>query len=344
MARPFPSLAPAALLLCSLGLGLGLAPAASAAPTAHRRPKLVATDNASLVSAVDRDPRDADWRYIVLHHTAAETDSLAGISRGHARRFCDPLGIQYHFLIGNGRSAPDGAIQLARWRYRAQSIHVVHPERAPNAITVSLQGNLHARAPSPAQLLAVETLVRRLMQVYAIPVERISTNTRVDGTFTVCPGRYFPIDRLLYRLQHAATVTSGDWRDPLAAVPLVGPLADLDTVRASLLWDRPCKERIPVGPLVTLQTLNDSTSGLQALLLGVDGGRGCTPIKRRLLALHTAAGWYTRELNGYRVSKLKLLRPAGGVAVQVGDERGPMQTCAVPAGAEPRCALVRPRR
>jgi hypothetical protein len=33
-----------------------------------------------------------------------------------------------------------------------------HPERAPTAITVSVQGNLHERVPSAAQMVAVETL------------------------------------------------------------------------------------------------------------------------------------------------------------------------------------------
>lgn len=302
----------------------------------------VAAANAALVAAVDRDPRDADWRYIVLHHTAAETDSLAGISGWHARRFDDPLGIQYHFLIGNGRKAPDGAIQLARWRHRAQSIHVAHPERAPTAITVSLQGNLHLRVPSPAQMVAVETLVRRLMHVYAIPVDRISTNTRVDGTVTVCPGKHFPIDRLLFRLQHANAVTLADWRQPLEPVPMAGPVATLDALRAGLRWDRPCREPLPVAPVVTLQTVHDKPSGLEARLLGIDGGRGCTRIQRRFVALRDARGWYSREVNGYRVARLKLLQGKRGVAVQVADERGPMQTCAVRPGEPARCALVGP--
>ncbi|MBM4346066.1 MAG: hypothetical protein FJ100_22060, partial [Deltaproteobacteria bacterium] len=42
---------------------------------------------------------------------AAETDSLASIDALHGKRFSDPQGTQYHFLVGNGHAAADGAIQ-----------------------------------------------------------------------------------------------------------------------------------------------------------------------------------------------------------------------------------------
>ena len=241
---------------------------------AHPPAAKVAAANTALVQSIQRQEGEPAWRYIVLHHTAAEKDSLSGISAGHAKRFKDPLGIQYHFLIGNGHSAADGAIQIARWRHRALSSHLVHPERAPTAITLSLQGNLHERAPSPAQMLAVETLMRQLLSVYAIPVDRISTNTRADGTFTVCPGRYFPIDRLLWRLRHAKNVVAADWQDPMAPVPMTGPFADAAAIRAALHWDTPCKEPIAVTPAQVLKAVKSATGEVLGQLLAIDGGRG----------------------------------------------------------------------
>lgn len=327
------------VLLATWGV---VGPVAVLASDAHAAPSAaqVAAANAALVRSIDRVADEPAWRYLVLHHTASETDSLAGISAGHAKRFHDPLGIQYHFLIGNGHSAPDGAIQLARWKHRKPSIHLFHPERAPAAITVSIQGNLHERAPSPAQMLAVETLTRRLMQVYAIPVARISTNTNADGLATVCPGKSFPIDRLLYRLAHTDHVTAADWRHPLEPVPMEGPVADLDSLRANLIWDGACRTPVPVTPWKVLQ--KQEAGPVQARVLGIEGGLGCTVISRHFLALHAAAGWYWRELNGYRTSRLKHL-PARTFTLQVADERGPMQTCQVPATGAPTCALVAPK-
>ncbi|MBI5607396.1 MAG: N-acetylmuramoyl-L-alanine amidase [Deltaproteobacteria bacterium] len=314
---------------------------ALAKPAPRPSPTEVAAANAALVADVDRDPRDTKWRYIVIHHTAAEHDSLEGISAGHATRFRDPLGIQYHFLIGNGRSAPDGAIQLARWKHRAQSIHLFHPERAPRAITVSIQGNLHERAPSPAQMLAVETLVRRLMQVYAIPVDRISTNTNADGRATVCPGKFFPIDRLLYRLAYQDSVSLADWTNPLAGVPMDGPERDLEAIRTALRWQGGCRPAVPIGPWQVLKKVADGS--VEAQILGIEGGLDCTAISRRFVAIHTPDGWYTRELNGYRSSSLKLRR-GKAFAVLVRDERGPMQTCAWSGRGAPVCTLVPPAK
>jgi N-acetyl-anhydromuramyl-L-alanine amidase AmpD len=328
-----------------LGLiGACLLPTGVLAATARKHrpaPPEVLQTNQALAAAIAPTAGEPRWRYIVLHHTAAETDSLAGINAMHAKRFRDPLGIQYHFLIGNGRSAPDGAIQLARWQHHVESIHVVHPERAPTAITVSVQGNLHERVPSAAQMVAVETLVRRLMHVYAIPVERISTNTRVDGTFTVCPGRYFPIDRLLARLRQGSAATLADWREPLAPVPMDGPFADDAAILAGLRWDRPCNEPIAIGPLKTVQTLVQGN--LQARVLELAGGRGCTAITRKFAVLHTPAGWWVRELNGYRSSRLKALADRKRAGVVVRDEQGPTQRCVAPDGMAPQCSPVGPR-
>lgn len=317
---------------------------------AAKRPAQVQRSNTALLDAIARRAGEPRWAWIVTHHTAGERDSLKGISRYHARRFEDPLGIRYHFLIGNGHSAGDGEIQLARWPHRRRSIHVAHPERAPIAITVSIQGNLHTRKPSPGQMLAVERLVLRLMTLYEIPLHRISSNTRVDGTVSVCPGLYFPFDRLIWRLRQTDAPKPADWRHPLEPAPLDGTYADLETLRASLVWDVLCRERIPVGPWMPLGRMKSAEEGHEAQLLGIDGGRGCTPIQRRFLALRSGKGWYARELNGYRKARLRKGpqkrrgRGGAGVALLVDarDERGVMQRCVIPIDGAPTCRLPAP--
>lgn len=140
--------------------------------------------------------RDFDWKYIVVHHTASEWSSLERIDRYHRQKFDDPDGIEYHFLIGNGKKRPEGFIELGRWKLQKLAIHLFKPEGAPQAIAISLVGNLHERKIRPAQYEALRDLVVELARRHKIPPENITTHTRVDGRLTVCPGRNFPFKRL----------------------------------------------------------------------------------------------------------------------------------------------------
>ncbi len=141
------------------------------------------------------------WQGIVVHHTAAPYASLAGIDRYHRKRFDDPLGIEYHFLIGNGKKAPAGKIEVARWQHQARSIHLFKPEKAPEAIAICLVGNFEETRPHPRQIEALTALTRTLMQRLKIPVEKVTTHTGVDGRLTQCPGKRFPTKRFLKSLR-----------------------------------------------------------------------------------------------------------------------------------------------
>ncbi len=141
-----------------------------------------------------RGPR---WRHIVVHHTASEWSTLARIDAYHRRKFEDPDGIEYHFLIGNGKKRPDGYIERARWDLQERSIHLFKPEGAPDAITISLVGNFHERDMGPRTYEAALGLVVELARRHDVPADRVTTHTRVDGNLTVCPGKNFPTRRLL---------------------------------------------------------------------------------------------------------------------------------------------------
>jgi hypothetical protein len=178
-------------------------PRRAAAPPARRPTRAqVAQHNAEVVAAVTAaPPSPLPWRWIVIHHTAAEGASLAGIDRYHAKRFEDPLGCQYHFLIGNGRRQPAGWIEPARWRHQARAIHLFHPERAPDAVAISHVANLEARRPTRAELDAVVDLTRALMAALGIDADHVTTHRRVDGRLTQCPGKHFPFAALQARLR-----------------------------------------------------------------------------------------------------------------------------------------------
>src|ERR1044071_4498390 len=51
------------------------------------------------------------WNAIVFHHSATAGGSKARFDVGHRRKFDDPDGMEYHFLIGSGIGSPDGLIE-----------------------------------------------------------------------------------------------------------------------------------------------------------------------------------------------------------------------------------------
>lgn len=198
----------------ALAAGLFILVGAPAAPLAEPSPhgaKAVEAHNAALLADLGgaiTDPANdgrVRWRHIVIHHTANEWSSLERIDRYHREKFEDPDGIEYHFLIGNGKKRPAGYIEPARWRIQKRAIHLFKPEGAPDAIAISLVGNLHTREIGPRQYRALHDLVVALARRHAIPADAITTHTRVDGRLTVCPGKHFPFDRLMRDVRAALT-------------------------------------------------------------------------------------------------------------------------------------------
>ncbi len=141
-----------------------------------------------------------DFRNIVIHHTAAEYATLAGIDRYHRNHFGDPLGAEYHFVINNGKKRPLGLVEPARFRHQQLAAHLFHPERAPDALAICLIGNFEKR-PVPTQMVdALVELTRSLMGHFSIPVDRVQTHREVDGRLTQCPGKHFDADSFRARL------------------------------------------------------------------------------------------------------------------------------------------------
>jgi hypothetical protein len=169
----------------------------------HARPPEidVAASNAELIARL-RAPGAPlrDWQWIVVHHTAAEWATLEGIDRYHRKRFGDPLGAEYHFVINNGKKRAAGLVEAARWRYQEPAAHLFRPENAPASIAVCLIGNFEER-PLPAPMLdALVDLTAALMRECSIPGERVSTHRVVDDKLTQCPGKQFPRAEYLRRI------------------------------------------------------------------------------------------------------------------------------------------------
>jgi N-acetylmuramoyl-L-alanine amidase len=142
-------------------------------------------------------PRSAprQWKYIVIHHSAATTGSIAIIDREHKDKGWD--GIGYHFLVGNGRGMGDGEIDATpRWPIQKWGAHTKTPDNRFNdfGIGICMVGNFDFGQPSPAQVRSVSKLVAYLMKTYHISPENVKGHGQCKPTD--CPGKYTNVARI----------------------------------------------------------------------------------------------------------------------------------------------------
>ena len=135
------------------------------------------------------------WRYIVLHHTASTSGSVATIDSTHQQRTDSSgnhwRGIGYHFVIGNGNGMPDGAIEPTfRWEEQTSGAHAGINEYNQLGIGICLVGNFEESPPSAAQLASVKRLVAALKAECGLETDQVLRHG--DLKATECPGKFFP--------------------------------------------------------------------------------------------------------------------------------------------------------
>ncbi|MCZ7646488.1 MAG: peptidoglycan recognition protein family protein [Planctomycetota bacterium] len=172
-------------LLDSPGVtNVGIAKPAAPAPAAA--PAYAAADPSWNV------PLRADWKYIVLHHSASATGSAASFDRAHKARGWDGLG--YHFVIGNGSGSGDGEVEVGyRWKQQERGAHAGNAEFNTHGVGICLVGNFEETHPTPRQMAALNALVRYLQGRCNVPASRIIGHGDVPGKDTQCPGKHFSI-------------------------------------------------------------------------------------------------------------------------------------------------------
>lgn len=134
----------------------------------------------------------SDWRTITIHHSATLQGGARVFDRDHRRRKMG--GLFYHFVIGNGSYTPDGYLEVGgRWKKQVKA-------NRPNDIQICLVGDFNQHQVSSAQFNALANLVSVLQEQYHIPSSAIRRHEDVKGRATECPGRNFPLHKLLLRL------------------------------------------------------------------------------------------------------------------------------------------------
>ena len=145
----------------------------------------------------------------MIHHSATTRGGAAAFDSHHKQNGWDELG--YHFVIGNGTSTPDGAVEVgSRWYKQKHGAHCKTPDNAYNerGIGICLVGDFQHDSPTPVQMASLEKLARFLMARCNIPLSGVVTHAGVTGK-TVCPGRRFPQAALKRRLAQSVTATAG---------------------------------------------------------------------------------------------------------------------------------------
>jgi N-acetyl-anhydromuramyl-L-alanine amidase AmpD len=150
-------------------------------------------------------PRNPAFRSVILHHSATHGGNAAAFERNHRARLG---GLAYHFIIGNGSGAPDGAVEVGyRWRDQIPGPHTKNQEMNLESIAICLVGDLETGAPTKKQMAALLELLERLCREGQIPAERIRSHREVDPE-TRCPGRGLPTDDIRSILSRRLSLVS----------------------------------------------------------------------------------------------------------------------------------------
>lgn len=143
------------------------------------------------------------WKYIVIHHSAAD-DNPTIMDRHHRAGRGMENGLAYHFVIGGrGKRMEDGDLFVGhRWTGQIDGGHVRSADLNHESIGICLVGEFHKYKPTEKQMEVLEDLVRHLMKQCNLGVASVKTHTQVNPVPTTCPGKYFPTKSFIAKLKN----------------------------------------------------------------------------------------------------------------------------------------------
>lgn len=142
-----------------------------------------------------------EWKYVVVHHSATETGNARRFDYFHRKIRHMPMGMAYHFVIGNGRGLADGEVEAgSRWILQQPGGHLKSNEQNLIALGICLVGDFEKVPPTEKQLESLRSLARFLQAKFSIPRSRVLGHREMRGSHTRCPGRLFPLRSLRKKL------------------------------------------------------------------------------------------------------------------------------------------------
>jgi LysM repeat protein len=141
------------------------------------------------------------WKHIVIHHSGVDTGTMAGMDRYHRDVRHMENGLAYHFVIGNAHGLGDGEIGVGgRWTKQLPGGHLISEEQNQVSIGICLVGNFDEGQPTPKQLERLGALLRAIMKRCHLSQDAITTHQQINVVHTRCPGRNFPMAKLMSSL------------------------------------------------------------------------------------------------------------------------------------------------
>jgi len=150
----------------------------------------------SLKSKLNRTTvKRSQWKNIVYHHSATTSGNVKGMDEYHRETRHMENGLAYHFVIGNGKGMPDGAIVAGnRWQKQLPGGHLASESLNRISLGICLVGNFEKSPPTPAQLKSLAALTNYLMARCRLSVAAVKTHQQINTVYTACPGKKFPVN------------------------------------------------------------------------------------------------------------------------------------------------------
>ena len=131
-------------------------------------------------------------KFIVIHHSNREVDSLERIKDLHVRiNGWNDIG--YHYLISNGKITEDGKVYPGRSE-RVVGAHVFGHNK--NSISICLIGNLDKNPPTKKQLQSLIKFLKQKTRKYNILVKNILGHNEFKGVAKSCPGKFLDVNEI----------------------------------------------------------------------------------------------------------------------------------------------------
>jgi len=178
----------------------GSRPAATPAPKAPDPARQLPAHVQAVITGTRVQP--GTWKHLVIHHSATNEGSGKGMDRYHREERHMENGLAYHFVIGNGNGMRDGEIFVgARWSKQLPGGHLAIEALNQVSLGICLVGDFEKKAPTRRQLDSLEALIRALEAKTGLKDGAVTTHRVIHPHHTKCPGKYFPFEAFLQRLQ-----------------------------------------------------------------------------------------------------------------------------------------------
>ncbi len=142
------------------------------------------------------------WKYIVIHHSATDSGTVAGMDRYHREQRHMENGLAYHFVIGNGHGMADGEITIGkRWIEQLDGGHLASASLNARSIGVCLVGNFDEDIPTEKQMSGLQSLVKYLLAHSRLTLSAVKTHQQINPIHTRCPGVRFPAETFIDELR-----------------------------------------------------------------------------------------------------------------------------------------------